>query len=249
MRFVGEVAATGGVGPALGEAGVDRGQHGVEPSGQFAGVRDAQGNAGPADLVLRADQALGHGGGRGQEGSGDPRGVQAEDGLQHQRRADRGIDGGMGAGEHQAEAVVRDRVIRGRGVGEFLGEQPDVLGGGIAVAPAAGGVDQPAAGDGHQPGLRVAGHAACGPVGEGGGEGVGQRVLGRGNVAGARGEEGDQPAVAAAGGEFGCPAGILVALARHHMAQIGRTSIAPWLAPGQRAAQESAASRSATSIR
>jgi len=43
--------------------------------------------------------------------------------------------------------------------------------------------------------------------------------------------------------------GWLIAAAWPYIATIGRTSMLPWLAPGQRAAHDSAASRSATSIR
>ncbi len=113
-----------------------------------------------------------------------------------------------------------------------------------AGAPAAGAVDQPPARDRHQPCLRAARDAAGGPVGERGGEGIGQRVLRRRDIAAARRQEGDQLAVAAARHRLGCFRGCW-----HYMVQIGRTSIAPTLAPGQRAAQDSAASRSGTSIR
>ena len=64
----------------------------------------------------------------------------------------------------------------------------------------------------------------------------------------ARRKEGDQLPIAAARHSLS-HLWREVGLARHYMAQIGRTSIAPTLAPGQRAAHERAASRSGTSIR
>ena len=59
------------------------------------------GNAGLPDLALGAHQPLAHRRGRDQEGRGDRRGIEAEHGLQDQRRADAGLDRRMGAGEHQ----------------------------------------------------------------------------------------------------------------------------------------------------
>ena len=94
------------------------------------------------------------------------------------------------------------------------------------------------------------------PVGERRREGLGQRVLGRGHVARARGEKGDELAVAAARDGVGrSRARRLARLDRpdharvRYIAQTGRTSTMPWPARGQRAAQASAASRSGASIR
>ena len=118
-----------------------------------------------------------------------------------------------------------------------------------AGAPASGGIDQPAPRDRDQPRLRAPRDAGCGPVGKCRGERVSQRVFGRSHIAGARREEGNQLPITAARHGLGRLGGGLRGRVRHHMVQIGRTSIAPALAPGQRAAQDSAASRSGTSIR
>jgi len=93
--------------------------------------------------------------------------------------------------------------------------------------------------NGQQPRLRCARDAIDGPFGERGSECLGQRVLGARKIARARGEERDELAIAAPRYGFGCFA----------YAQTGRTSIAPCAATGFRVAHESAASRSATSIR
>ncbi len=159
-----------------------------------------------------------------------------------------GIDRRVGTGEHQRQAIVGDcRFVHG--LAQFLGQQAQVVGRLAAGATAAGGVDQPAPRHRHQPRLRVARNAGGGPIGERGGEGVGQRVLRRRDIAAARRQEGNQLPIAAARHGLSHLCGGMVGLARHYMTQIGRTSIAPTLAPGQRAAQESAASRSGTSIR
>ena len=52
----------GGVGPALGEGGVDRVQHRVQPLGQVFAIGQAKRNACLLDLGLGARQALAHGG-------------------------------------------------------------------------------------------------------------------------------------------------------------------------------------------
>ena len=149
----------------------------------------------------------------------------------------------MRAGEHQRKAVVGDFHLS-----DFVefGEQQQMLFARFAGLPPARGVDEPALRRRHQPGFWIAGHAVGGPVHQRRGEGLGQRVLGPGDVARARGEERDQLAVTATRnlfGRFGRLAGRVPA----HIAMIGRTSIEPALAPGQRAAQERAASRSGTS--
>ena len=110
----------------------------------------------------------------------------------------------------------------------------------LAGAPAACRVDQLAARDREQPGLRRARDATARPLGKRRGESLGQRVLGPRDVARARGEEGDELAVAA-------PRHLLRGL--RYIAQIGRTSTEPRSTAGQRAAQASAASRSGASIR
>ena len=128
---------------------------------------------------------------------------------------------------------------------------------GLAAAPPPRRIDGAAARHGEQPAFGIGGNAAGVPIGEGGGEGFRQRILGARDVAGARGEKGHQLAVAAARHRLGGPRVASLAIAapmprlhlQAYMVQTGRTSMVPWLAPGQRAAQDSAASRSGTSIR
>ena len=178
-RFLGEIAAAGlgagGIGPAFGEGGVDGLEHGVEPLAQIGALGHAERNAGLADLVLGAHQPLAHRGRRDQEGRGDGGGVEAEDGLQDQRRADAGVDRRMGAGEHQRQAVVGNgRFARRRGL-QLVGHQAQMSP--AASTPvrrrrAASIILRRATASSHASGLL--GNAARRPVGQRGREGVGQ---------------------------------------------------------------------------
>mmetsp|Transcript_10615 Transcript_10615/g.43447 ORF Transcript_10615/g.43447 Transcript_10615/m.43447 type:complete len:336 (-) Transcript_10615:900-1907(-) len=248
-RFVGEFAATwvgaGRVGPGIGVGGVDGRQHGAQAFAKRLRIGQLQSDAGLADLGLGTDQALAHRGGCDQKGIGDGRSVETQHGLQHQRCAGGRVDGRVGAGEHQRQAAVRQR----EGVGLVLQRrQPFQPGRGfVAAAPPAQCIDGLATRDGQQPGLGVGGHAVQRPTGQRGFKGVGQRVFGAGHIAGACRQVGHQPPIAA-------PRRLLGGHGRRgaagvHIGQTGRTSTLPWLAPGQRAAQLSAASRSGTSIR
>src|SRR5215211_8727283 len=121
----------------------------------------------------------------------------------------------------------------------------------LAAAPPPGSIDHLASCHGDEPGLGACGNPALRPVAEGSGKGLGQGVLGLRHVAHARREKRDQLAVALASDGLRCVARILAVISHRapaYMAQIGRTSTTPWLAPGQRPAQDSAASRSGTSI-
>ena len=64
-RFPGEVAAdrvgAAGIGPTLGESGVNGIEHRAEAAGKLLALRDAERNAGLADLFLGPHQALAHG--------------------------------------------------------------------------------------------------------------------------------------------------------------------------------------------
>src|SRR5262249_13796914 len=67
-----------------------------------------------------------------EEGGGDGGGVKGKDGLQDQRGADAGIDGGMGAGEHQREPLVGNIARRcGR---QLLGHHSQLFEGALAAA-------------------------------------------------------------------------------------------------------------------
>ena len=219
-RFLGQVA-TRRIEPATGECGVDRCQHGIQPLRHLGALRNAQGNARLPDLRLRPHQPLAHRGRGDQEGRRDRRGVEAKDRLHHQRRPDGGIDRRMGAGEHQRQAFVGDSRIVHRLV-QFLSQQAEMIGRLATRAAAAGGIDQPAPPDRGQPCLRIARDAGYGPVDQRGRKRIRKRVLGRGHVAGARRQEGNQLPIAAARHGLRQLGG-----GRHHMVQIGRTSIAP----------------------
>ena len=218
----------------------------------------AKRNARLTNLGFRAHQPLAHGAGRHQEGRGDGGGVQAQGGLQDQRRTHRDVERRVGAGEHQAQAFVGDRAGR---VGARIGfvEQPgQLLRNALADALVPVGVDHAPPRHRQQPGLRVVRQAVHRPVDQRARKGVGQGVFGQRHVAGAGGEKSNQPAVALPRRQLGGVVGRATLRAgRHrddlsrgnHIAQTGRTSIVPCAAPGQRAAQLMAASRSAASIR
>ena len=179
-----------------------------------------------------------------------PLGVEAENHLEHQRRVDRRVEGGMGAGEEEREALIRYLGAGRGGRLDFFRQQPQRAFGFVAGPAAPGGIDQLAAGDGDQPPLRFRRHAVHRPVGKRRGEGVGQGVLGRRHVARPRGEQRHQPAVAVAGDHLGGGAR-RVAVAAHGGAagcDRRRTSTTPWPTVGHCAAQASAASSSATSM-
>jgi hypothetical protein len=74
------------------------------------------------------------------------------------------------------------------------------------------------------------GDAARRPLGKRSGEGLGQRILGAGDVARSRREVGNEPAIALARHGLGRLASANVFGARHradYICQIGRTSIVP----------------------
>ena len=191
-----------------------------------------------------------------EEGRADGRGIETEHGLQDERGTDRRVDGRMGAGEHEAKPFVRNGRRLRHGFLQLLGEEGEMHLAGLGGPVAAGRIDGAAAGGGDQPAFGIVGDAIRGPVGERRGEGVCQRVLGGGDVTGAAGEEGDELAVAAACDGFRRRPSIGAVAFRHAgqafgfcISMSGRTSITPVAAPGQRPAQERAASRSGTSMR
>jgi hypothetical protein len=99
--------------------------------------------------------------------------------------------------EQQREAAIRDLGL-GRRRLHSLGQEPELRGARLAGGSAARPIRQPAPGDGHQPSLGVRWAAAARPVRERGGEGLGEGVFGGGDVTSPRGQEGHQPAIAAA---------------------------------------------------
>ena len=134
-----------GIGPAFGEGGVDRVEHRVEPvaaAPRAPGIRN--GMPACADLVLGADQPLAHRRRRHEERRGDRRRVEPEHDLQHQRRANAGIDRRMRAGEHQREPAIRNLgVLAGRGLDSSCSASScSSLGRQLARAPPPRGVDE-----------------------------------------------------------------------------------------------------------
>jgi len=129
------------------------------------------------------------------------RGIEAEYSLQHQRRADRHVNGRVRAGEHQAETAVWDFLLV-NGFREILDVEFEFVGRGFILTPSCG-IDQLAPRNGKQPGLGVFRTAFNGPVDERRSESIGESVFGRGDVSGTGCEERDQLAVAVARRGFG----------------------------------------------
>ena len=198
----------GGIGPAFGERGVDRLEDGIQPLAQIGAFRHPQRDAGLADLALGAHQPLAHRSRRHQEGRRDGDRVEAEDGLQYQRCAHADVDGRVGAREHQGQAIVGTGGRRPR----RLPARPSDADGrrrsrrvcrcrATSISLRRATVSSQASG--------VLRKAARRPVDEGGGKGLGQRILGPRDVARARGQKRDQLAVAATRNRFGGRARLL----------------------------------------
>jgi hypothetical protein len=129
----------------------------------------------------------------------------------------------MRASEHQTQPPVGEVGGIHRG-GRLRDRQQQPVGGRFAGAPAPRHVDHPPAGRGEEPGFRSLRRAADRPAGERSSIRVGKRILGRRDIASARGEIGEQLAVALPRRASGR------ALRRRradHIAQIGRTSTVP----------------------
>ena len=168
------VAGRGDV--ALGVDEVDDVEDAAEPLGQLVVGRDPVGDAGGLDLALGPHEALVHRRLGGQEGPGDLGHLEAADGPEGERHPCLEGEGGVAAGEEQAEPVVGDAaavvavLVGRRGVVLVAHEGFEVLEGGLvggAGAAAAEGVDRPPAGDGGQPAAgprrahRCVGHSAA----------------------------------------------------------------------------------------
>ena len=163
------------------------------------------------------------------------------------------IAGCAGAGKHQRQPLVRHvgvACLQFHGLALLADQQQVILRVDARPEPPLT-VDGASPRDRQQPRLRSVGHAIRRPMLQCCGEGVGQRILGGGHVAAAGGQHCEQPAVTLPGG--GLRRRPRVPRFRHGthatcISQIGRTSIVPFLAPGQRVAQAMAASRSGASI-
>ena len=246
-RFLGEAgfqACGESVVPSGAVGGVDGREDGGQAPGQGRGLWRLEADSGVADFRLGADEALGHRGGRGQEGRGDAGGVQAQDGLEHEGGLRGRVDGLVGADEEELEAGVGKVVVLavcGFGVDQFQGG-----GGGLAHGAVAGDVSEGPSCDRQQPGFGVAGHAVGWPGLQRAAEGFREGVLGGRDVSGAGGDQGEQAAVGGARHVFGD-----VARVCHQAAgggRTGRTSTLPSLAEGERAAHSRASSRPGASM-
>jgi hypothetical protein len=152
--------------------------------GRYA-VRDAR----DGDLLFRADQAFGHGGLAGQEGSCHLGHRQPTQGPQSERDLGFQRDGRVAAGEDEAQPLVGDAAVVGF---QRRRHQVGQLGRGDPVVP--DHVDGVVARGRGQPGLRTAGYAVAPPRRQRFGERVLGRILGEIPVAGDRDEIGDDPA-------------------------------------------------------
>ena len=177
---------------ALVEHEVDDSEDGAEAVGQLGVGRDAVGDVGGADLVLRPDESLGHGGLGDEEGPGDLGGLQAGDEPEGQGHLGAGRERRMAAREDEAELVVCHRShllgLVGRLHAHGLGLA--VVAGGLPAdavdSPVAGGGDDPAGGAGWQAGRR--------PPLQRGHERVLDRFLGEVDVAEEADQAGHRPA-------------------------------------------------------
>ena len=208
--------------PAFGVGGVDRVEYRLKPLGQLFALGHAKRNAGVLDAGLGPHQPLSHGGGGDQEGGRNVLGGHAEDGLEDQRRPHAALDRGVGTGKHQRQTAVGDGfALFGRGI-DLIGDQLHMLLPGDPGLAAADDVDLAAAGDCQQPGVGIVRHAIGGPQPERGGEGFAQRVLGAGDIAGARRQKGDEAAIAFARHALG-RAGCLVGQVHFQLASAATT--------------------------
>ncbi len=154
----------------------------------------------------------------------------------------------MGAGKHQTKTPVRNFGLFCSGF-DCFGRFFELVGGCFAPVRSRD-IEKLAARNRHQPGFRILRTAIAWPVGECRRECLRERILGGSHIAGSRREKSDQLAVTATRNQI-CRIVCVAFTAIHRVtsAHIGRTSTTPCCEPGQRAAQERAASRSLTSIR
>ena len=179
----------------------------------------------------------------------------------------------MRAGKHQREATVGNLGLA-RSSFESLGHDFQLLGSNLVPLTAADTVDHFSASDRQQPRFGIRRTAVHGPIRKRGRERLGERVLGRSHIARPRREIGDEFAVAATRDRVGGDLRLFMRFVRPHSLIIwllfhgthlgfmnslmslvsmvpsinGRTSTTPCNAVGERAAHESAASRSGTSM-
>ena len=171
---------------ALVEDQVDHRQHRGESLRQQGLRRHPDGDAGGADLVLGAHQALRHRRFLDQKGPGDLGGGETADQTKRQRHPGLGRERRVAAGEEQSQPVVADggRIQWRGGVVLVIDVQSQRgLTGRGTGALATQMVERLVAGGGHQPGAGAVGGAIARPAFEGGRQRLLNRVLGEVDVA------------------------------------------------------------------
>jgi hypothetical protein len=103
----------------------------------------------------------------------------------------------------EAQPLVGHGLAAGRVGRELIGQQKQGLCGLVLHAAVAPRIERAVARHAEQPGLGLLRNAFVRPALEGAREGIGQRVFRRGDVARARREDRDQPAIGLAGGPLG----------------------------------------------
>ncbi len=228
----------GGIGPAFRICGINGIEHRSEPGAKLIPVRNPKRDPRDFDLVLRPDEALPHRRRRDEERGRNRGGIEAENGLQHERSANAAFNRRMRAGKHQGKTLVRNPILPLDVHCGDLRQELQMIGRPVGSLPLARGINLLPTRDREEPAFRVRGNALFWPVDQRGGKRFRQRVFRAGHVSRAGREESYELPVAFP----------RHTLEHHSFAQIGRSSTVPWLAPGHRAAQEIAASRSGASI-
>ncbi len=203
----------GDVVPSRAVRGVDRFEHVGDTLRPFGGLGHREADRRAADLVLGADETLRQRRRRDQERRRDARRVEPQHGLQHERGSRRASTAGCahtnisfsrssGNAASPAALGCAEDDLQGRHRSRF-------------DAPVPPGVGEPAARGGQQPRLGRIGDAVDRPATQRRGECVAERVLGRGDVVRARGEERDEAPVGGARRGCGGSRGGIVRRDRH----------------------------------
>ena len=151
---------TSGCRVALVEDQVDNFEYGRQTSSKLGTPRDFEGHSLFGESALGADDALGDGRFRDEEGTCDLIGGETSEQAESERYARLGRENGMTGGEDEAEEVVADVIVdccveiwHGHFLGDKLAAELLVL----ALEPrvAAEVIDGTMLGSGHEPGARV----------------------------------------------------------------------------------------------
>lgn len=109
-RFPGERVDLAGSGrlPVDGIGAVHGFEHSGEPGGKVSAVGNRKRDSSITDTTFGSDQTLRQGGRRQMEHGGDVDGVDAEHGLQHERRTDARIDRRVRTDEQEFKTLIAD---------------------------------------------------------------------------------------------------------------------------------------------